>query len=117
MTRTKEPTTHDGASQARDHRFLLGFLMGGVAGAGLALFFAPRVVAELRRRVTDSARDLGRAAAERYQQTSTRVGEAVGELNRKGQKVRDEVLEAVASGAQKVERFAADHATSKPPAR
>ena len=34
-------------------------------------------------------------------------------LTRKGQDVRDEVLEAVASGAHKVERFATDHETSK----
>lgn len=110
----KEPTTSDSVPPPPDHRFLIGFLMGGIAGAGLALLCAPRVAAELRQRVTGSARDLGRAATERYRRTSTRVGEAVGDLARKGQGVRDEVLEAVVSGAQKVERFAVDHATSKP---
>lgn len=109
---TKEPTTNEFAPQNRDHRFLIGFIMGGVVGAGLMMLFAPRVAAEVRQRVTDSARKLGRAASERYQQASTRVGDAVDELTKKGQGVRDEVLEAVASGAQKVERFAADHTTS-----
>jgi len=38
-------------------------------------------------------------------------------LTGKGQGVRDEVLEAVASGAAKVEQFATDHETSKRRAR
>lgn len=109
---TKAPTTNEGVMQTRDHRFLIGFIMGGVVGAGLTMLFAPRVAAELRQRVTDSARTLGRAASERYQRASTRVGEAVDQLSKKGQGVRDDVLEAVASGAQQVERFAADHTTS-----
>jgi gas vesicle protein len=109
---TKEPTANDGASRTRDHRFLIGLIVGGVAGAGLTMLFAPRAAAELRKRVTDSARNLGRAASDRYQQASTRVGDAVDELTKKGQDVRDDVLEVVVSGAQKVERFAADHSTS-----
>jgi gas vesicle protein len=56
--------------------------MGGVAGAGLTMLFVPRVAAELRRRVKDSARDLGRAASKRHQQASTRVGDAVDELTK-----------------------------------
>lgn len=84
-----------------------------MVGAGLTMLLAPRVAAELRQRVTDSARNLGRAASDRYQQASARAGDVVDEVTRKGQGVRDEVLEAVASGAHKVERFAADHATPK----
>ncbi len=109
---TKEPTTNNVVPQTRDHHLLIGFIVGGVVGAGLTMLLAPRVAAELRQRVTTSARNFGRAASERYQKASTRVGDAVDELTRKGQGVRDEVLEVVASGAQKVERFAADHTTS-----
>lgn len=116
----KEPTTHDCAQQGQknpDHRFLIGLVMGGAVGAGLTLLFAPRAAAELRQRVTDSTRDLGRAASDQYKQASTRVGDAVDELTRKGQGVRDEVLAAVASGAQRVERFATDHPAAVPHAR
>jgi len=111
-----EPTMV-GAPRAGGHHFLIGFILGGVAGAGLTMLLAPRVAAELRQRVKDSARTLGRAATERYQQTSERIGDAVDELTKKGQGVRDEVLEAVASGAHEVERFATDHETSKRRAR
>ena len=109
---TNDPTIV-GASQTGDHHFLIGFILGGVAGASLTMLLAPRVAAQLRQRVTNSARTLGRTATERYQQTSARIGDAVDELTKKGQGVRDEVLEAVASGAHKVERFATDHETSK----
>jgi len=109
---TNDPTTNGGASQSREHHFLIGFITGGVVGAGLTMLFAPRVAAELRQRVTDSARNLGRAASEHYQEASTRVGDAVDDLTKKGEGVRDQVLETVAHGAQKVERFAADHTTA-----
>ncbi len=114
---TNVTATDGDVSRNRDHHFLIGCILGGAVGAGLTMLLAPRVAAELRQRVTDSARTLGRAASERYQQTSARVGDAVGDLTRKGQGVRDDVLEAVASGAQKgaqkVERFAVDHSTPK----
>lgn len=90
----------------RDHRFVIGLFTGMVAGAGLAIWFTPRRASELRERVTDSARNLGQHAAEQYQQASTRVGEAVDELARKGQGVRDDVADAVASGARELERYA-----------
>lgn len=109
---TREPTTNNVAPETRDHRLLIGFILGSAVGAVLTMLLAPRVAAELRQRVTTSARKLGRAASDRYQQASARVGGAVDELTRKGQGARDDVLEVVASGAQKVERFAADHMTS-----
>jgi gas vesicle protein len=90
----------------RDHSFVIGLLTGTVIGAGLAMWFAPRSASELRKRVTDSARNLGERVSEQYEQASTRVGEAVDELTRKGQDVRDDVADAVARGAHEVERYA-----------
>ncbi|OFW18846.1 MAG: hypothetical protein A3H97_14345 [Acidobacteria bacterium RIFCSPLOWO2_02_FULL_65_29] len=43
----------------RDYGFAIGLLTGTFVGADLAMWFAPRVASELRRRVTDSARSLG----------------------------------------------------------
>jgi gas vesicle protein len=90
----------------RDYGFLIGLLTGTFVGAGLAIWLAPRLASELRERMTDSARTLGRQASERYRQASTRVGDAVDDLTRKGQDVRDEVADAVARGAHEVERYA-----------
>jgi len=81
--------------QRRDHGFLLGMMTGTVVGAGLAVWFAPRLKEELRQR-----------AKEQYWQASTRVVEMADELSKKGQRVRDDVAEAVAQGAREVERVA-----------
>ena len=67
-------------SEKRDHGFFFGLIAGTAVGAGLALFLAPRVAKDLRRRA-----------------------EA---LTAKGREVRDEVADAVAWGAQTVERGA-----------
>lgn len=93
-------------TERRDYGFVIGLLTGTFVGAGLTIWFAPRVAAELRGRVSDSARSLGKGASERYQQASAGIGEVVGELTRKGRAVRDDVAEAVARGAHEVERFA-----------
>ncbi len=92
--------------ERRDYGFVIGLLTGTAVGAGLAMWLAPRLTAELRERVTDSARTLRRRASARYQEASTRVGDAVEDLTRKSQDVRDEVADAVARGAHEVARGA-----------
>jgi len=92
--------------ERRDYGFVIGLLTGTVVGAGLAMWLVPRLASEFRERVTDSARRFGERASKQYQQASTRVGEAVGELTRKGQGACDDVAEAVASGARELERYA-----------
>jgi len=64
------------------------------------------MAAEIRRRIGDSTTDPGKRASRHYEQASARVGEAVGELSRKGQDVRDDVAGAIACGAHEVEGFA-----------
>ena len=90
----------------RDYSFVIGILTGTFVGAGLAMWLAPRAAAELRERVKDSAKDLGKRAADQYRQASSRVVDAADELTRKGQGVRDDVANAVAHGAHEVERVA-----------
>jgi gas vesicle protein len=92
--------------ESRDYRFVIGLLTGTFVGVGLAMWFAPRLTSELRERITDSARGLGQRATDQYQQASTRVGEAVDELARRGQDVRDDVADRVARGAHEVARGA-----------
>ena len=94
------------AQPNRDYSFVIGLTTGAFAGAGLAMWLAPRSASELRKRMTDSAKSLGTRASEQYQQASTRVGEAVDDLIRRGQDVRDDVADRVARGAHEVERGA-----------
>ena len=98
--------TNSRTQERRDYGFVIGLVAGTVVGAGLLMWFAPRVRSELRQRASDSARSLGKKASERYQQASTGVGDAVAEITRKGRGVRDDVAETVARSAHEVERFA-----------
>ena len=92
--------------QTRDYRFVTGLAVGGVVGAGLALLLAPRAAAEIKERAVGSAKQLGDAVSERYRDARHRVTGAVEGLTRKGQGVRDGVLDTVVHGAQEVERGA-----------
>ena len=101
--------THNMNTQAprnRDYGFVLGMLTGTFVGAGLAVWLAPRLAAELRQRVADAAKSVGDRASEQYRQASARVADAADELVKRGNGVRDEVASAVAHGAHEVERVA-----------
>jgi gas vesicle protein len=89
-----------------DYGFAIGLLTGTFVGAGLALWFAPRLAAELRERVTDSAKNLGQRVSDRYDQVTARIVKATDDVTRKGQDVRDDVADVVAHGAHEVERYA-----------
>jgi gas vesicle protein len=75
-------------TQGRDYRFLIGLAMGGLAGASLAMWLAPRAAAEIKARAVNAAKD---------------VGEAVDGLSRKGQGLRDDGCDTVIRAAQQVE--------------
>lgn len=68
----------------RNYGFAIGLLTGTFVGAGLMMWLAPRTASEVRQRVADSAKDLGK----------------------RGQGVRDDLADTVARGAREVERFA-----------
>lgn len=91
---------------SRGYNFLLGMVTGSLVGAGLAVFFAPKLRAELRQRATDTADALGKRAADQYRQASSRVVELTDELTKRGNRVRDDVAGAIAHGAHEVERVA-----------
>jgi gas vesicle protein len=94
------------SQEQRGYGFVIGLLTGTLVGAGLAMWLAPGSVAEIRERVTDTARTIGKKASERYQQAGARLGDSLDDLTRKGNEVRDEVAGSVARGAREVERFA-----------
>lgn len=94
------------ARQDHDYRFLTGLALGGVVGAGLALWLAPKAAAEIKARAVDSVKTLGNAASDRYQDARLRVSDAVDGLTRKGQGVRDAMSDSVIRGAQHVEHGA-----------
>ena len=97
-------------AHVQDHRsygFGTGLLAGTLVGAGLLMWLAPRIASELRQRATETANRLRQHAKERYRDASGQVGDAVDELTRKAQGVRDDVADAVAHGAHEVERIAA----------
>jgi gas vesicle protein len=86
--------------------FALGLLTGGIIGTVLALAFAPRAGADLRRGVASAGKKLGNAASEQYQDASARVGDAVGHLVNKVQAAGDDAADAVVSGADEIARVA-----------
>ena len=94
------------ATKTRDYRFAAGLAVGSIVGAGLAMLLAPRAAAEIKERAVGSAKELGNAVSERYRDARLRVTGAVDGLTRKGQGVRDGVLDTVVHGAQEVERGA-----------
>jgi hypothetical protein len=58
--------------------FTAGVITGGIIGAVLALAFAPRAGADIRRSVASSARDLGSAISNRRQDAAAHVAHATG---------------------------------------
>lgn len=101
-----EPMPGVPVERDRNHGFAMGLIAGSAVGLGLGMLLAPRAVLELRKRATDSARALGETAADRYHQASTRVGDVVDEITKKGNGLRDDLSDAVVRGAQDVERIA-----------
>lgn len=105
-TRIHDNNTSHGGS------FLMGVIAGAL-GAGLAVYFAPRLTSEVRRRVTDSTTDLRDVASKGLQNVATRVADVVDrvadvadDVTRRGQAVRDDVADAVGRGAHEVGRGA-----------
>ena len=86
--------------------FTIGLLTGGIIGAVLALAFAPRAGTDLRRRVARTAKSLGAAASDRYQDSSSRVADALDQITNKAPVLRDEDADAMARGSKDIPRFA-----------
>ena len=106
-TRIQDNNTNHGGS------FLLGLITGSAIGAGLAIYFAPRLALKLRQRIIDSTTGLRHAASEGLHAAATRVADVVDrvidaadDVTRRGQAARDDVADTVARGAHEVGRGA-----------
>jgi gas vesicle protein len=93
--------------------FLMGLITGGAIGAGVAIYFVPRLASELRQRMADSTTDLQNAASEGLQNVAARVADVVDrvadvadDVTRRGEAVRDGMADAVGRGAHEVARGA-----------
>jgi gas vesicle protein len=82
------------SQQPQAFGFSFGLITGALVGAGLAWWLTPGSASELRERVTVSARALGKRASETYDEASSRIGDAVDQLTRKGRAAKSD------SGAQ-----------------
>jgi gas vesicle protein len=89
--------------ESRDYRFLTGLVLGGIAGAGLAMWLAPRAAAEIKAAATETAKTFGDAVSDRYRDARLRVAGAVEGLSRKGQSLRNGACDTVARAAEEVE--------------
>ena len=76
----------------REGYFVMGLLAGAAAGAGLAIWLAPKLSAELRQRVADSTAGV-----------RARVADAAADVARRGEIIKDDLANAVAHGAHEVE--------------
>jgi gas vesicle protein len=95
--------------------FLMGIMAGVAIGAGLAIAFAPRSGAELRRRLRTAANDLGDVAAQRYADTAIKFADAVDGVATRAQELRDQfgtlatnAADTVAAGGQSLRDEIAD---------
>jgi len=114
MTETRhENTTEPRLEAATGHSggFLKGLFGGALVGTAAGVLFAPQIHAALRnvrRQLTDATADAGDAAAERYREVKTRVGDAVDDLQQKGRGVYGKALTAVVRGAEEIKERATE---------
>jgi len=73
----------------RNGAVMSGFLIGAIVGAGVALLFAPATGTDTRRRIGETARKLGSAARDKFQEGRGQARD-----------VLDSVKESVKVGAQ-----------------
>jgi gas vesicle protein len=74
--------------------FVTGLIAGGLVGAGLGLFFAPRRGSELRKQVADSATNVGQA-----------VTKTVDEWSEQGRAFYDRVRDVASHAGEVVDRM------------
>lgn len=96
----------NGERESTSAGFALGILVGAIAGAGLALLFAPKPGAELRGELGESISSMRDAAARRLRNLADQAGTGMADLHSTVGKMKDAVSGAardvVAAAAEQV---------------
>jgi gas vesicle protein len=111
-TRREHTTEPRLAAAAGDSsRFLKGLFGGALIGTVAGVLFAPEIHAALRnirRQLRDMAAGAGDAAADKYREATTSIGDAVDDLQQKGRAVYGKALSAVVRDAEDVKEPATE---------
>jgi gas vesicle protein len=113
MTETHDKTTESRpeAATGTTGGFLIGLVGGALIGTAVGVLFAPQINAaarNVRRQLRDAAADASDAAAKQYQEATTRVGDAVDDLQQRGRGIYGKALSAVVRGAEDVKERATE---------
>jgi gas vesicle protein len=108
----EKPHMNADTNGSRSYGFVVGLAAGTCVGAGLALWLAPRLSAEIRERATESAQGLRERASKQYDEASARVSDVVEQVSQTGKDVRNDAADAVVRGARAVGRYAETVKTS-----
>lgn len=92
-----------------NHSGLMGFLLGGIIGAGLALLYAPSSGEETRRRIREGAENARLRTREGYDATIEDIEERIEALKRTLQERKDEVKAAYEAGKDAYQKEKAKH--------
>jgi len=109
----REDTTVPRLAAADDDssRFLKGLFSGALIGTVAGVLLAPQIHAALRtirRQLRDTAAAASDVAADKYREATTRVGDAVDDLQQKGRAVYGKALSAVVRDAEDVKEPATE---------
>jgi len=114
-TRREHTTEPRLAAAAGDSSpFLKGLFGGALIGTVAGVLLAPQIHAALRnirRQLRDMAAGAGDAAADKYREATTSIGDAVDDLQQKGRAVYGKALSAVVRDAEDVKEPATEAQT------
>jgi gas vesicle protein len=103
--------SHDSRPSGQSGSFLIGLFGGALIGTAAGVLFASQIsaaVRNLRRQLTDAAAGASDAASARYRAATTRVGDAVDDLQQTDRGVYGKALSAVVRGAEDVKEQAVE---------
>ncbi len=87
----------------------MGFLLGGVIGAGIALLYAPTSGEETRRRIREQTEKAKLRTKEGYEASIEEIEERIEALKRSLQEKKDEVKAAYEGGKDAYQKEKAKH--------